>query len=78
LRSPLAAILAQLEVGLAHDEDTRLGPLGRFVHREGNRLDRLTDELLIMSCVDGQLPPSPVDLDELVLSEVDDARARGR
>jgi signal transduction histidine kinase len=78
LRSPLAAILAQLEVGLAHPDNTDWVRLARMVHREGTRLDRLTDELLTLSTVDGQRPPSVVDLDELVLSEVDAVRARGK
>jgi signal transduction histidine kinase len=78
LRSPLAAMLAQLEVGLAHPGATDWVRLAREVHREGTRLDRLTDELLALSRVDGDRPVEPVDLDELVLSEVDSVRARGK
>jgi signal transduction histidine kinase len=78
LRSPLAAILTQLEVGLAHPADTDWLALARSVHREGTRLDRLTDELLTLSRADDHRPFEPVDLDELVLSEVDLVRARGR
>ncbi|HEV8560319.1 MAG TPA: ATP-binding protein, partial [Actinophytocola sp.] len=78
LRSPLAAILTQLEVGLAHSADTDWLALARSVHREGTRLDRLTDELLTLSRADDHRPFEPVDLDELVLSEVDLVRARGR
>ena len=78
LRGPLAAILAQLEVGLAHPTRTDWVVLAREVHREGTRLDRLTGELLTLSRVDGPRMVEPVDLDELVLSEVDALRARGR
>lgn len=78
LRSPLAAILAQLEVGLAHPKETDWVRLARAVHREGTRVDRLADELLALSRVDGSVEVEAVDLDELVLSEVDAVRARGR
>jgi signal transduction histidine kinase len=78
LRTPLAAMLTQLEVGLAHPADTDWLALARSVHREGTRLDRLTDELLTLSRADDHRPFEPVDLDELVLSEVDLVRARGR
>jgi signal transduction histidine kinase len=80
LRSPLTAILTQLEVGLAHPNDTDWVTLARDVHREGSRLDRLTDELLALSRAEGDAPQDLewVDLDELVLLEVDAVRARAK
>jgi len=81
LRSPLAAILTQLEVGLAHPKDTDWVKLARDLHREGSRLDRLTDELLALARAEGDTPQPNlewVDLDELVLIEVDAVRARAK
>src|SRR5205807_9314641 len=62
--------------------------LARGAHREGVRLDRLVDQLLALSRMDGSAGDSggsgdsdaveQVDLDELVLAEVDAVRARGR
>jgi signal transduction histidine kinase len=81
LRSPLTAILTQLEVGLAHPKDTDWVKLARDLHREGSRLDRLTDELLALSRAEGYAPQQHlewVDLDELVLLEVDAVRARAK
>jgi signal transduction histidine kinase len=76
LRSPLAAIRTQVEVGLAHPERTDWVALARHVHREGDRLEQLVGELLALSTGAGPAPVQPVDLDELVLSEVDTVRAR--
>jgi signal transduction histidine kinase len=78
LRSPLAAIRTQVEVGLAHPADTDWVSLARDLHREGTRLDRLADELLALSRADGVRTVESVDLDELVLLEVDAVRARGK
>jgi signal transduction histidine kinase len=81
LRSPLATILTQVEVGLAHPADTDWVRLAQDVHREGGRLDRLVDELLALSRADGDAAQDkiePVDLDELVLLEIDAVRARGK
>jgi signal transduction histidine kinase len=81
LRSPVAAILARIEVGLAHTAGTDWVRLARDVHREATRLDRLAEELLELSRMDGHAEPERdqlVDMDELVLLEVDTVRARGR
>ena len=80
LRGPLAAIRTLVEVGLAHPGETDWLALARHVHREGDRLDRLVDELLALSAVDADGTASPVeqvDIDEIVLSEVETLRARG-
>lgn len=81
LRSPVAAILTRVEVGLGHREATDWPRLAGDVHREATRLGRLVDELLILSRMDGSGPPGraeQVDLDELVLQEVEAVRARGQ
>jgi signal transduction histidine kinase len=46
------------------------------VHRDGERLEQLVGELLALSTGGEPAPVRPVDLDELVLSEVDTVRAR--
>jgi signal transduction histidine kinase len=84
LRSPLAAIRTRVEVGLAHPDRTDWVALARAVHREGDRLDRLVDELLRLASVPasaagaaGDAAVAVVDLDEVVLDEVEALRARG-
>lgn len=79
LRSPLATMLTQLEVGLAHSADTDWVAVAQGMHRAGIRLDQLVDQLLVLSIVGSDAaPPEPetVDLDELVLVEVESIRAR--
>ncbi|MET7617473.1 ATP-binding protein [Streptomyces sp. NPDC005408] len=80
LRSPLAALKARTEVGLAHPAGTDWPVLARDVHRETDRLDRLVEELLTLSRIGAAQDPgeiSEVDLDELVLLEAEAIRARG-
>jgi signal transduction histidine kinase len=50
LRGPLRTIRTRLEVGLSHPATTTdwVG-LARTVHREGARLERLVDELLLLA-----------------------------
>jgi signal transduction histidine kinase len=81
LRSPVANILTQLEVGLAHRKDTDWVRLAQAVHRDGVRLDQLSEQLLVLSRADADAaghPAEAVDLDELVLAEVEALRARGK
>ncbi len=79
LRSPLATMLTQLEVGLAHPTETDWVQVAQSMHREGIRLDLLVDQLLVLSSADGTpQPPEVVDLDELVLLEVEAIRARNK
>lgn len=81
LRSPVAAILARVEVALAHPDRTDWPELARDVHREADRLDALGADLRTLSTLDNSVHPmrdEPVDLDELVLQAVDAVRARGR
>ncbi|MEN3358283.1 MAG: hypothetical protein V7637_2265 [Mycobacteriales bacterium] len=83
LRSPLAAIRTRVEVGLAHPDRTDWVALARAVHRDGDRLDRLVDDLLTLASASaagataGAAALEVVDLDEVVLDEVEAIRARG-
>jgi signal transduction histidine kinase len=79
LRSPLASTRAQLEVGLSQGEQADWPTTVGDVLGEHHRMERLVDELLFMARVAdgaGNVRRVPVDLDDLVLSEV--ARLRGR
>ncbi len=81
LRSPLAALLAQVEVARAHPESADWSAVADAVVVEGDRLSRIVDDLLLMARADeGQLEPrrDPVDLDELVLAEGRRLRAQRR
>jgi signal transduction histidine kinase len=81
LRSPLAAIRTQLEVAAGHPSTVDWSALVTRWLAEQDRLERLVDDLLTLARLDGS-PPSgtttTVDLDELVLRELRDIRARGR
>jgi signal transduction histidine kinase len=76
LRSPLAAVHAQLEVGLAHPETTDWPSTAHDVLADVARLQRLAEQLLALARAEGPVPVrQPVDLDDLVLQEV--RRAQG-
>jgi signal transduction histidine kinase len=81
LHSPLAAIRARLEVGLAHPGAVDWRSLAQRWLDEQTRLERLVDNLLVLAQVDDGVAirsPQVVDLDELVLRELRDLRARGK
>ncbi|OXM62660.1 sensor histidine kinase [Amycolatopsis vastitatis] len=79
LRSPVAGMLARLEVGLAHPDRTDWPRLARDTHQEAARLAAVTDELLTLSKLDSSSGATgPVDLDELVLAETESLSARGK
>jgi signal transduction histidine kinase len=81
LHSPLATIRARLEVGLAHPDAADWPGLAERWLEEQTRLERLVDNLLMLALVDDGVAirsPRVVDLDELVLRELRDLRARGR
>jgi signal transduction histidine kinase len=76
LRSPIAVIRAQLEVALGERKDPPDWPeVARSALAHADRLVELIEHLLIMArSVDGSHPSRPrppVDLDELILSELD-------
>ncbi len=81
LRSPLAALLTQVEVAQARPDDADWPHVADVVVLEGDRLRRIIDDLLLLARSDeGQLVAGtdPVDLDELVLAEGDRLRAGRR
>jgi len=81
LRSPLAALLAQVEVARAHPSTTDWQEVADAVTEEGGRLSHIVDDLVLLARSDeGHLAPGHdlVDLDELVLAEAARLRARGR
>lgn len=81
LRSPLAALLAEVDVARAHPETADWTAVADAVDEEGGRLSRIIDDLLLLARSDeGHLVAGrgPVDLDELVLAYATRLRARGR
>jgi signal transduction histidine kinase len=81
LHSPLATIRARLEVALAHPDGVDWPRTAEWWLQEQARLERLIDNLLVLAQADGGVAVRSrqvVDLDELVLRELRDLRARGR
>jgi signal transduction histidine kinase len=78
LRSPVAAIRQHAEVALAHPGRTTPSELAATVLAEDLRLQRLAEDLLLLTRADEQtlaLHRRPVDLDDLVFEEA--RRLRG-
>jgi signal transduction histidine kinase len=72
LRSPVATIRQHAEVALAHPGRTTVGELAETVLAEDLRLQRLAEDLLLLTRADEQtlaLRRRPVDLDDLVFDE---------
>lgn len=79
LRSPLAAVRAQVEVALAHPDSAEAARVLFLVHEEVERMTMLTEDLLFLArSTEGEpmTVHSSVDVDELVLFEVDRLRKR--
>jgi len=73
LRSPLAALHAQLEVGMRHPDPQRLVQRLPAMHQDTARLARLVDDLLALARLDETSRPHRrdlVDLDEIVFDQV--------
>ena len=69
LRSPVAAIRQQAEVALSHPDRTTMEELAGIVLEEDVRLQRIVEDLLLLTRVDEgtlQLRKAPVDLDDLI------------
>jgi signal transduction histidine kinase len=80
LRSPLAALQVQVEVALAHPEDPGSALVLASVHGQVVRMAALIDDLLFLAhSAEGapRGPTKPVDLDDLVLSELHRLRELG-
>ena len=72
LRSPVAAIRQHAEIALAYPERTTTGELAEVVLEEDIRLQRIVEDLLLLTRVDEgtlQLRTAPVDLDDLMFDE---------
>jgi signal transduction histidine kinase len=72
LRSPVAAIRQHAEVALAHPDRTTTAELAATVLAEDLRLQRLAEDLLLLTRADEHtlaLRRRPVDLDDLVFEE---------
>ena len=78
LRSPVAAIRQHAEVALSHPDRTTMGELAETVLEEDVRLQRIVEDLLLLTRVDEgtlQLRRLPVDLDDLMFEEAARLRA---
>jgi signal transduction histidine kinase len=78
LVAPLAATRDQLEAGLAASPEGGWPATGAELLRQHRRMERLVRDLLYLARVDARVPRpplSPVDLDDIVLSEVTRLRA---
>jgi signal transduction histidine kinase len=72
LRSPISAIRQHAEVARSHPEVSSLADLSAIVLAEGARLQRIVDDLLLLSALDEgslRLRSEPVDLDDVVFEE---------
>jgi signal transduction histidine kinase len=72
LRSPVASIRQHAEVAQAHPDRITVGALAETVAAENLRVERLVDDLLLLTRADEhtlQLQQRPVDLDDLVFEE---------
>jgi signal transduction histidine kinase len=78
LRSPVTTIRQHAEVAIAHPEQTSTEELAEVVLDEDARLQRLVEDLLLLTRIDEgtlELRAEPVDLDDLLFEEA--ARLRG-
>ena len=78
LRSPVATIRQHAEVALSHPDLTSTKDLAEIVLDEDVRLQRLVEDLLLLTRIDEgtlELRAEPVDLDDLMFEEA--ARLRG-
>lgn len=81
LRSPLASARATLEVAMAHPETTTLEATALDALADTERMERLITDLLFLARGDEGRPianPGPVDIDDIVWTEVARVRSRGR
>ncbi|GAA3587950.1 ATP-binding protein [Klugiella xanthotipulae] len=80
LRSPLAAIRQNAEVAATYPGALGDDELARLTLAETLRMQRLVESLLILTRSDERrlhIPPTPVDLDDLVLAEAHRLRSSG-
>jgi signal transduction histidine kinase len=78
LRSPVASLRQHGEVARAHPDRTELSELSGVVLEESARLERIVDDLLLLTRIDegaGLPDATAVDLDDIVLAEAARLRA---
>ena len=78
LRSPVASLRQHGEVARAHPDRTEVAELSGVVLEESTRLERIVDDLLLLTRIDegARLPDATaVDLDDIVLAEAARLRA---
>ncbi|MCX4791219.1 MULTISPECIES: sensor histidine kinase [unclassified Streptomyces] len=78
LRSPLSTLHTRLEVAVSHPDTADWRSLAPALLAETERLSRLVDDLVQLARLDARprLRKRPVDLDEIVFTEVGEARQR--
>lgn len=76
LRGPLAALRADLEISVAHPDRTVWHDVARDTLSDVERLQHLTEDLLLLARLDAQpqRPHQPVDLVDIVTSATRDIR----
>jgi signal transduction histidine kinase len=80
LRSPIASLLATVEVARAHPDSANWDAVSQVVTAEGRRLSRLVDDLLTLAASEENRDThlwQTVDLDELLFAEADRLRLQG-
>ncbi|HTC80078.1 MAG TPA: ATP-binding protein [Acidimicrobiia bacterium] len=81
LRSPLASTRAQLEVALSHPDPSGWEATAEDLLSENQRMERLVNDLLFLARSEerpaGLAGAAPLDLDDIVLSEVTRLRGPG-
>jgi signal transduction histidine kinase len=78
LRSPITSIRQHAEVAISHPGSTTTPELASIVMEEIERLQRIVEDLLLLSSLDEgsvRLRMTPVDLDDVVFEEAKRARA---
>ena len=81
LRGPLTRIRSLLELSIAHPATAKPEATYRSVLSDITKLQQLVDDLLFLARSEAARPQVPdvgVDLDDLVLAQVKELRARGR
>jgi len=80
LRSPIASLLATVEVARSHPDQTNWSSVSEVVLQEGRRLSQLVDDLLMLAATQEQgevKRREPIDLDELLMAEAARLRLQG-
>ena len=76
LRGPLAALRADLEISITHPDSTAWQNVARDTLGDVERLQHLTDDLLVLARIDNELPRphGPIDLAVIVVDALQGVR----